>query len=198
MESTFVFSFLKEGFNINFPSLRFLSVLSSDVLTLYKRELFLNFSFFMAMLYHFTTITLLISPILIKPFVEDDEFRTECAQVVGMLWRWIWDNQVSSLKTMNVIATVGTKHYLTKLSWTTMYNSSRVSYVCLNFPLQKMRSQQSVRTFQAKCWAECRITECQSKKEYTGSARYYGTITLAILHWRSMIYIFEAWRLQLY
>ena len=41
----------------------------------------------MAMLYYFTSITLLISPILIKLFVEDDEVSTECAQVVGMSWR---------------------------------------------------------------------------------------------------------------
>ena len=39
----------------------------------------------MAALYHFTNITLLISLMQIKSFVEDDEFRTECAQVVGML-----------------------------------------------------------------------------------------------------------------
>ena len=36
--------------------------------------------------HHFTTIILLITPILIKLFVEDDEFRTECAPGVGMLW----------------------------------------------------------------------------------------------------------------
>ena len=45
VENTFVFSFLKEGFNPNFPSFRFLSVLPSDVLILYKRELFLFFLF---------------------------------------------------------------------------------------------------------------------------------------------------------
>ena len=67
VESTFVFSFLKEGFNTNFPSFKILSVLSSDVLILYKTAC-LIFFFFMAILYHFTTITLLISPIRIKPF----------------------------------------------------------------------------------------------------------------------------------
>ena len=45
VENTFVFSFLKEGFNLNLPSFRFLSVLPSDVLILYKRELFLFFLF---------------------------------------------------------------------------------------------------------------------------------------------------------
>ena len=39
------FSFLKEGFNLNFPLCRFLSGLSSDVLLLCKRELLFIFSY---------------------------------------------------------------------------------------------------------------------------------------------------------
>ena len=45
MQNIFVFSILRKGFNPNFPSFRFLSVLSSDVLILYKRELFLFHAF---------------------------------------------------------------------------------------------------------------------------------------------------------
>ena len=49
---------------------------------------FLNSFFFMTLLYYFTTITLLISPILIKNcFGENNEFKTECTQVVEMLWQ---------------------------------------------------------------------------------------------------------------
>ena len=65
LESTFVFFFLKEGFIPNLPSFRFLSVLSSDVSVLYGKKSFFNFFFFMGMLHHSTTITVLISPVLI-------------------------------------------------------------------------------------------------------------------------------------
>ena len=61
MESTFAFSFLKEVLNPDFPSSRFLSVLNSYVLILYKRRLFLIFLFYGHSLllcnYNFTNIT---------------------------------------------------------------------------------------------------------------------------------------------
>ena len=63
------------------------------------KKYFLNFFFFMAMLHHFTTITLLISPEVISSlFVEDDEFRTECVKVVGMLWRQTLGNESQATK----------------------------------------------------------------------------------------------------
>ena len=53
----------------------------------------------MAMLHHFTTITLLISPEVISSlFVEDDEFRTECVKVVGMLWWQTLGNESQATK----------------------------------------------------------------------------------------------------
>ena len=45
LESTFAFFFLKEGFSQTFLRFRFLPALSSDVLILYEKNLFLIFSF---------------------------------------------------------------------------------------------------------------------------------------------------------
>ena len=34
-------------------------------------------------------------------FIKGDELSTECTQLVEMLWRWIWGDQISTLKATN-------------------------------------------------------------------------------------------------
>ena len=114
MEKTIVFSFLKEGFKTNIPSFRFLFVLTSEF-WYYMKESFSYFFFFMAMLYHFTAITLLISSILIKPFCRRrwvySWMRASGGNFLATNFgRWIWGNQISSPKTINVMTAVETTH----------------------------------------------------------------------------------------
>ena len=61
MVCTFVFSFSKEAFSPNSPSFRFLSFFLLNVLVIYRRKIFLVFSFlrlcFITCNYHFANIT---------------------------------------------------------------------------------------------------------------------------------------------
>ena len=113
MESTFVSFFLKEGFIPHFPSFIFLSVLSSNVLILYEENIFLIFLFYDHVSplynYNFTNITSTnIKPFCTRRWVY--YWMRESGGNALNFGRWIWGDQISSPKTMNVIAVVGTKH----------------------------------------------------------------------------------------
>ena len=97
------FVLLERCLSLSFPLVRFLSFFLINVLKIYRREIFLVFSFLLLLLLcftssnnHFTNIT--ITEFEKNFFVKDKELSTECWHLVGMLWRRTFGNESEASK----------------------------------------------------------------------------------------------------
>ena len=103
------FLFLERGL---YPKLSFvyiLSILSSDVLILHEKNIFLIFSFYghapPPCTYKFTNITSTnIKPFCRRRWIQNRMRESGGNALATNLGRWIWGDQISLPKTMNVIA----------------------------------------------------------------------------------------------